>query len=145
MLNWYKYCVIFRSNQNNNNKNYFSKDTTYWRRELVRPLLLYSKMAAGHFFVSFTPEAESISSYLERINLFMTASGTADEKKVAVLLSSVGLAAYTVLRDLCRPVLPETKTYGELTELLEQQYKAKPLVIAERFILVKGARKKERR
>ncbi len=99
----------------------------------MRPLLLYSKMAAGRFFVSFTPEAESISSYLERINLFMTASGTADEKKVAVLLSSVGLAAYTVLRDLCRPVLPETKTYGELTELLEQQYKAKPLVIAERF------------
>ena len=63
----------------------------------------------------------------------MTASGTADENKVAVLLSSVGLAAYTVLRDLSRPVLPETKTYGELTELLEQQYKAKPLVIAERF------------
>ena len=98
----------------------------------MRPLLLYSKMAAGRFFVSFTSEAESISLYLERINLFMTASGTADEKKV-VLLSSVGLAAYIVLRDLCRPVLPETKTYDELTDLLEQQYKAKPLVIAERF------------
>ena len=88
---------------------------------------------SGRFFVPFSPEAETISSYLERINLFMAASGTADDKKVAVLLSSVGLAAYTVLRDLCRPELPETQTLAALTELLEKHYKAKPLVIAERF------------
>ena len=38
-----------------------------------------------------------------------------------------------MLRDICRPDLPETKTYEVLTDLLEKQYKAKPLVIAERF------------
>ena len=49
----------------------------------------------------------------------MAASGTADAKKVVVLLSSVGLAAYAILRDLFRPELPEMRTYAVLTELLE--------------------------
>ena len=56
---------------------------------------------AGRFFVQFRPEAETISSYLERIDFFMAAGGPPDATRVAVFLSSMGLAAYTVLRDLC--------------------------------------------
>ena len=54
----------------------------------------------GRFFEPFTPESESISSYLERADLYLRASGV---REVAVFLSAIGLTAYTVLRDLCRP------------------------------------------
>ena len=44
------------------------------------------------------------------------------DKIVLVFLSAIGQTAYTVLQDLCRPNLLDTKTHDELKELLEQQY-----------------------
>ena len=41
-----------------------------------------------------------IESYLERIELFFTANGIAEEKKVAVFLSVIGSKTYTILRSL---------------------------------------------
>ena len=38
----------------------------------------------------FHPEVESISAYLERVELFFTANNIADNTKVAVFLSVIG-------------------------------------------------------
>ena len=85
----------------------------------------------SRFFEPFVPEMESIN--LERADLYLKASGVVEAKTVPVFLSAIGLSAYTVLCDLCRPVLPETKSYEQLQHLLKQQYNPKPLVIDERF------------
>ena len=87
----------------------------------------------SRFFEPFVPETESIKSYLEKANLYLKTSGVVEAKTVPVFLSAIRLSAYTVLRDLHRPAVPETKSYEQLQHLLKQQYDPKPLVIAERF------------
>ena len=89
----------------------------------------------SRFFEPFVPETESINSYLERADLYLKASSMVEAETVPVFLSAIGLSAYTVLRDLCRPALPETKNYEQLQHLLKQQYDPKPLFIAERFYI----------
>ena len=89
----------------------------------------------SRFFEPFVPETESINSYLERADLYLKASSMVEAKTVPVFLSAIGLSAYTVLRDLCRPALPETESYEQLQHLLKQQYDPKPLFIAERFYI----------
>lgn len=48
----------------------------------------------------FQPENEKISSYLEQLELYLTANDVADGKKVAVLLSVIGVKTYSLLCDL---------------------------------------------
>ena len=87
----------------------------------------------SRFFQPFIPKMESINSYLERPDLYLKASGVVEAKTVPVFLSAIRLSAYTVLRDLCRPALPEMKSYEQLQHLLKQQYDPKLLIVAERF------------
>ncbi len=51
----------------------------------------------------FFPDKESISAYLERLNLYFDANGVAEEKKVSVLLTVIGAENYTLLRGLVSP------------------------------------------
>src|SRR5207253_5465712 len=72
--------------------------------------------------------------YCEIIEKFFIVNDVTDgNKKLAVLLSSIGSKAYALLRDLCSPTLPSAKNYTELTIILSQHLNPKPLVIAERF------------
>ena len=81
----------------------------------------------------FQPESERVESYLERVELYLTANRFPDERRVAALLSIIGGTAYEVLRSLLAPALPQTKTYAELVETLKRHFSPKPLIIAERF------------
>ena len=89
--------------------------------------------AAVGSIAAFQPESEWIDSYLERLQLYLTANNFPDERKVAALLTLVGSTAYEVLRSLLAPALPQTKTYDELVQVLRDHYAPKPMVIAERF------------
>ena len=82
---------------------------------------------------AFQPESERIESYLERVELYMTANNFPEGRKVAALLSIVGGTAYEILRSLLAPALPQTKSYTVLVDTLQKHYAPKPLVIAERF------------
>ena len=82
---------------------------------------------------AFQPESERIESYLERVELYMTANNFPEGRKMAALLSIVGGTAYEILRSLLAPALPQTKSYTVLVETLQKHYAPKPLVIAERF------------
>ena len=77
----------------------------------------------------FDPTAETISAYLERLQLYFEANA----KKVSVLLMVIGPKVYTLLRGLLAPTLPKEKGYKELEKVLKEHYEPKPLVIAERF------------
>ena len=81
----------------------------------------------------FNPEAERISTYLERMALFLKANKVADEDKVPVFLSIIGGKVYSLLRDLLAPALPQDSTYATLVETLKKHYEPRPIVIAERF------------
>ena len=81
----------------------------------------------------FKPESDKISTYLERMALFLAANKVADDNKVPVFLSLLGDAGYSLLRDLLAPVLPQDSTYETLVKTLKDHYEPSPIVIAERF------------
>lgn len=81
----------------------------------------------------FDSQTNSISSYVERVQLYFEANSVADDWKVAVLLTVIGQKTYDTLRSLLAPARPRDKTYDELVSVLQKHYDPKPLVIGERF------------
>ena len=59
----------------------------------------------------FDPVEESISVYLECMDLFFAANGIKDEKHVAVLLSVIGPKIYALLCDLLAPESHKTNQW----------------------------------
>ena len=80
----------------------------------------------------FKPDSDSVTAYIERVNLF-SANEVPTAKRVVVFLSVIGGKAYERLRNILSPRLPETLKYSELVEAFKEHYEPKPLVIAERF------------
>lgn len=81
----------------------------------------------------FNPSNETVTAYLERFQLFVTANGISDDKKVPTLLTVVGATQYALIRGLVSPALPKDKTFDELVALLKKHFDPQPIVIAERF------------
>ena len=55
----------------------------------------------------FDSEKETISAYLERVEMFFQANDVKTEKRVPVLLSVIGAKTYTLLRNLITPATPK--------------------------------------
>jgi len=70
-----------------------SLSITYKTRELVD-----NKPAFGHL-ETFNPDSETITAYLERVDLFFQANAVKEEGKVAVFLSVIGRKTYSLLRN----------------------------------------------
>ena len=87
----------------------------------------------------FDSRTDSISSYIERMQLYFEANSVADDRKVAVLL--IGAKTYETLRSLLAPARRRDKTYDELVSVLQKHYDPKPLVIGERLDSIRGHRK----
>lgn len=81
----------------------------------------------------FDGNVETWNCYKERLDQYFLANEVADNKQVAALLALIGSTTYRLLRDICSPDLPSTKTYVELCEILKKHFSPKPIVIAERF------------
>ena len=81
----------------------------------------------------FNPANERISTYLERVELFFTANGIAEEKQVPSFLSIICGKNYTLLSDLLAPTKPATKSFAALKAVLVKHFEPKPVIIAERF------------
>ena len=84
----------------------------------------------------FHPGADRVEDYKERFLLYCEANGVtsdnAADKKIAILLTSVGSVTYALLKNLVRPDRPQDKSLEELFTLLENHYKPKVIVIADR-------------
>ena len=66
--------------------------------------------------------------------LYCTANEiTDDDKKIAVLLTSMGTTTYTLLKNLVRQAAPQNKSLDTLFKLLQDHYEPRIIVIAERF------------
>ena len=81
----------------------------------------------------FSPEKETISNYLERVEIFFQANTIADEKKVPVFLSIARGNIYALLHSLLSPTKPQEKTFAELEAELKKHFEPKKIIIAERF------------
>ena len=64
----------------------------------------------------YQPECESISAYLECVQLFFQANDIGEAKQVAVLLSVIGGKT----RSLLAPAKPQEKSFAQLVEVLRQ-------------------------
>ncbi|PIK47184.1 hypothetical protein BSL78_15954 [Apostichopus japonicus] len=85
----------------------------------------------GHVGV-FDEKLELFADYADRCDAFIAANDVAEEKRANFFLAVVGVIAYRLLKDLCSPNLPNTKSYGDLKKLLQDHYSPRPIVIAER-------------
>ena len=81
----------------------------------------------------FDPASDSITAYVERVQLFFDANSVAEGKQVAVFLSVLGSKTYLLLRNLLTPQTPKDKTFDELVTVLKEHFEPKPLIISERF------------
>lgn len=70
--------------------------------------------------------------YEERLEQYFIANYVQDNRKVSVLLTTIGEDAYKTLRDLCDPVLPKDKSYEDLYECLKEQFSPRISVFEER-------------
>ena len=86
----------------------------------------------GHM-QEFHPDKETVTAYLERFQMFVSANAIETEKVVPTLLTVIGSTHYTLLRGLVSPDLPKDKSYDDLVSLLTKHYDPEPIVIAERF------------
>ena len=78
-------------------------------------------------------ETEGISSYLERVEVFLSVNGIEEDKQSAVFLSVVGARTFAPLRDLVTPAKPAEMSLADLCYTLWSHYEPKPIVVAERY------------
>ena len=83
--------------------------------------------------VEFNPQTDSIKAYFERASLFFTANGVKDDKKVPILLSSIGTPTYSLLSNLFAPNSPGGKSIAEIQKKLSDHFEPARSVITERF------------
>jgi hypothetical protein len=90
-------------------------------------------MAHRDTFSEFNPAVEDFDCYVERLSMYFEANDIDEEKQKSVFLSVLGPKHYSLLRSLCAPDAPSTKTFDQLVATLKAHVSPKPLVIAERF------------
>ena len=71
--------------------------------------------------------------FSERLEQSLVANMVEEERKVAILLTSIGEEVYKILRDVCDPVKGKEKSFSELLQLLDVQFKAKVSVYRKRI------------
>lgn len=71
-------------------------------------------------------------TYTERLELYFIANDVKTEKQAAVLLTKISPDTYKLVRDLCAPDKPSTKSYAELVKLVNDHLNPKPSETMER-------------
>uniref|UniRef100_A0A1Y1N2I4 RNA-directed DNA polymerase n=3 Tax=Photinus pyralis TaxID=7054 RepID=A0A1Y1N2I4_PHOPY len=72
--------------------------------------------------ISIFQSSDDFIIFKERLEQYFVANSIKNEKRVAILITSLSTEVYTTLRDLCSPEAPNAKTYEELCKVLTKQY-----------------------
>ena len=79
------------------------------------------------------PNQEGWDQYIERLEHYFSANGITDSgKQRAILLTIIGVMAYSLLHNLVSPAKPGDKTFAELCKLMQKHYNLAPSVIVQR-------------
>ncbi|XP_063370633.1 uncharacterized protein K02A2.6-like [Cydia amplana] len=71
--------------------------------------------------------------YVERLEQYFLCNNIKAELQVPTLVTVIGAEGYELLVNLCTPDKPTTKTFADLTAILEKHLQPKPSVLAERY------------
>lgn len=63
---------------------------------------------------------------MERFELLVDCNDIKLEKKLSKLLTAVGVKTYSLVKDLCAPVKPSSKSYDEIVKIIEEHLYLKP-------------------
>ena len=88
----------------------------------------------------FDETIESWGNYVKRLEQYFKTNEVDNTTKVSSLLTFIG-GKHALLRDLTFLDKPSTKTYDQLTQLLNKHLSPKPLIIAERYRFYKRDQK----
>ena len=72
----------------------------------------------------YDPQVESITTYLERLQLYFVANGVEVARRVPVLLTLIGAKVYGTLRSLLAPALPQDKDLRSGTKVYSDSWAA---------------------
>ena len=80
---------------------------------------------------SFNSSQEDWLSYTERLQQYFTPYDIKDDegsaaKKHAILLSVCGAETFHLIKSLLAPIKPETKSFQEIVEVVEQHHNPEP-------------------
>ncbi|XP_039887198.1 uncharacterized protein K02A2.6-like [Simochromis diagramma] len=99
-------------------------------------------MATIGTLVAFDPKNQTWDEYTEILEQFFAANGIDDaEKQRAILISVVGAATYSLIRNLLSPAKPKDKTFQELVLLMKNHFDPKPSEIVQRYKFDSRSRK----
>lgn len=83
--------------------------------------------------VEFDPAKENWQLYKERLeNYFLVCAIENPDRQKAFLINCIGSKPYKLVRDLCTPEAPASKTYAELCQILDQHYTPPIIAYKER-------------
>ncbi|XP_049881979.1 uncharacterized protein K02A2.6-like [Pectinophora gossypiella] len=83
---------------------------------------------------AFNLSSKQWPAYIRRVNQYILLNEIEDERKVALLITVVGEATYSLMCDLCSPAFPEDKKYDELVKLVTDHLEPQRSEIAERHV-----------
>lgn len=91
---------------------------------------------------TFDPKNDQWQLYVERLENYLAAySITSEAKRRNALLNCIGPTAYKIVRDMCSPDSPATKSYEELKLTLKNFYVPEIVVLMERKNFYNAVRK----
>ena len=67
----------------------------------------------------FDPTSEDWESYAEQMKHYLFANDVKEAKKVPVLLSTCGTATYSLIKSLCSPDSPDSKSFEDIVKLVQ--------------------------
>lgn len=92
-----------------------------------------TKMASTIGTINEFARNENWTLWHERLEQYFLANSVNEDRKAALFLTLIGSEGYSILRSLCSPELPSTKTYVQLVTLMKGHMEPEPNVILERF------------
>ena len=79
-------------------------------------------------------DSDNWTQYIERLNYYFQANDITDgTKKRNILLTVCGSKIYGLIRNLLSPAKPDTKSYDQISKLVEKHLNPKPSAVVRRF------------
>ncbi|KAG7526603.1 putative protein K02A2.6-like [Solea senegalensis] len=99
-------------------------------------------MATIGTLAAFDPKNQTWDEYTEILEQFFAANGIDEAaKQQAILISVVGAATYSLMRNLLSPAKPKDNTFQELVLLMKNHFDPKPSEIVQRYKFDSHSRK----
>lgn len=98
---------------------------------VFKPLVIMSIGKINEFKV----HSDDWNLYVERLEQYFVVNKIVAEMQVPTLITVMGAEGYELLVNLCTPVKPKSKTFAQITEIMQKHLQPKPSPLTERYKL----------